>query len=143
MQTDQSGGYELASIGERFLGLLIDLLVGIPFNLLAMIMGFIGGVMIGLVMGDTPVAIYFATMWGYFAGLCSTILYIMTIQIKYFRQGTSFGKSKMGLLCIEKDTNELVSFWKMLFREMVGWGISAAFCYLGHIWILFDRDKQD
>jgi uncharacterized RDD family membrane protein YckC len=68
-------------------------------------------------------------------------LYIYTL-IQYWKDGSSFGKCRMKITVVNKDTGEKISLGYMFLREIFGKAISGLILSLGWIWILIDKDKQ-
>ncbi|MCC7368466.1 MAG: RDD family protein [Chloroflexi bacterium] len=73
-----------------------------------------------------------------YAGLFS----YSAVVLGMWAYGLTPGKWMMGLQVIKIDTGAPVGFWRMALRQIVGQWVSAIVCYLGFLWILFDRNKQ-
>jgi uncharacterized RDD family membrane protein YckC len=71
--------------------------------------------------------------------ICFFFLYTV---VQYWKNGQSFGKCRMKITVVNKDTGEKISFGYMFLRETVGKAISGLIFSLGYIFILIDRDKQ-
>ncbi len=125
----------LASIGSRFLAILLDGLIGLAFMLPGILMTVYGwisdpghpswglvtfGILLTLVLWMALLALFFA-MWA---------------------RGETPGKHLLGLRVIKPDTGQPARFWRMVLRDYLGKAISALICYLGFIWALLDANKQ-
>lgn len=66
----------------------------------------------------------------------------LIMQMLYWKNGTSFGKSRMKLYVVNKETGKTLSMGYMVLREVIGKAVSALVLLLGFAWILIDKDKQ-
>lgn len=73
-----------------------------------------------------------------YAGLFS----YSAVVLGMWAYGLTPGKWMMGLQVVRRETGVPVGFWRMALRQIIGQWVSAIICYLGFLWILFDRNKQ-
>ena len=138
---DKEHGYVLATVGDRFLAFLLDSLFvsfffipayGITYVLLDVLLVWLWLLHINL-------ALYSET---FLLAICISIPATVINMIIYWRKGTSWGKRRMNLVIVNKDTEKPLSFRYMFLREVVGHFISGLALSIGYIWILLDRDRQ-
>ena len=125
----------LASLGSRFLAILIDGLIGALFMLPGM-------AIIGFATSSNPNNPSIPLL--IFGGLLAFVLWMGLLALLFvmWAKGKSPGKHLMGLLVIKMDTGQPATFWRMALREIVGKWVSGAICYLGYIWMFLDANKQ-
>ena len=111
------GSYELASIGTRFIALLID----------GIILGIITGALVG---------------FGREAGGGLSFI-VGVVYYWYFlsrREGQTLGKSVMNIRVVKVDGSPLTDTDAIL--RYIGYYINTAVFGLGWIWALFDSNQQ-
>ncbi|MEP7291175.1 MAG: RDD family protein [Chloroflexota bacterium] len=114
-----AAGYELASVGTRFIALVID----------AIILGVIGWV-VGLVLGNAGTGGFI----GFLIGIAYQ-WYFLTQQ-----NGQTPGKKMMGIRVI-KVSGEPLQPADVIVRY-IGYYINTAIIFLGWIWAFFDANSQ-
>jgi uncharacterized RDD family membrane protein YckC len=70
------------------------------------------------------------------------LIFAIVVSIKCWKKGTSFGKRRLGLVAVNKETGVPLTGGYMFLRETIGKAISGLILSLGYIWILIDKDKQ-
>jgi uncharacterized RDD family membrane protein YckC len=125
----------LASIGSRFLAILLDGLVACAFMLPGM-------AIIGFAMSTNPNNPSVPLL--IFGGLLTFVLWMALLALLFvmWSRGQSPGKKMLGLRVIKMDAGSPATFWRMALREIVGKWVSGAICYLGYFWMLLDSNKQ-
>jgi uncharacterized RDD family membrane protein YckC len=108
-----------ASFGRRLGAFLLDsLIIGIPIGILA-----------AIVRTDVFWILYLAVIFLYFA---------------YFEgspSGQTIGKRILGIRVIDFGQGGSLGFGRAALRT-VGRFVSQLLCYLGYLWMLWDREKQ-
>lgn len=130
---------DIAEPAERLIAYLFDYLLNLPILVIYFIKNYIVTI-ISIFEYDYKIILIINLI-----ELVLTLLYsivVLVIEIGYWKQGTSFGKSKRGLVVVNKETGTNLSLGYMFLRESVGKFISAMVFLLGFIWILIDKDKQ-
>lgn len=108
-----------ASVGTRFVALLIDVIIlGIVSLFLQLIFGRIFGNFLGFVAG--------LTYWGYLEGSPS---------------GQTVGKRAMSIRVVDFATGAPLGWGKALLRY-VGRIVSSIPCFLGYFWAIWDPETQ-
>ena len=105
------------------------------FNVVIVILSAI--TVVGLII-NSPYSYMFASM-SWWAMIFASWIYI---DAMCWRESTSFGKLKMGMRVIHKETGVGISIGSMFMRETFGKWISGMVFLMGWIWILIDSDKQ-
>jgi len=131
-------GYIIAPKSERFLAYIIDAVLMIPFSIGAGIISNIMAFALSMI-GARFILISFLSS---IISLGGIVLYYVIIQVPKWKLSTSFGKSRLGLKCMDKHSKSSVPFNTMCLREIIGKMISAFVFMLGYIWILIDKDSQ-
>lgn len=114
----QTRTYELASISERTIALIIDTLL---VSAVGGAIGFGGGFFSGGIMGFVIGAGY---QW-----------YFLTRQ-----NGQTFGKMVMNIQVVKTDGTQITDAEAVL--RYIGYSINSALLMLGWIWALADNDRQ-
>ena len=128
----------LASIGARFLAVLLDgllpMLIFIPIGILGYVLylGFPGSVTDTMQM----IGVFVLTLT--VVGLQSYYALVLAL----WAYGLTPGKYLLGIRVIKVDTGVPVGFWRMALRQIIGQWAAAIVCYLGFIWALFDANRQ-
>jgi len=130
------GQYTIADPGKRFLAYLLDFVLYFAVSAVAgiasVILGFLAVIpLIGWIFVILTVLVYIAA----FAAA-------IWLQVRYWKNSTSFGKSIMKMKVVSKDAQADLSLGSMALREIIGKMVSGCICSLGYIWILIDPDKQ-
>jgi uncharacterized RDD family membrane protein YckC len=108
-----------AGFGQRFGAFLIDgILVGIPFAIVYYGINHALGLVFSLALGI-----------GYFGYLEGS------------KSGQTVGKRAMGIRVIDYNTGGPIGFGRALIRY-VGRIVSYVPCFLGYLWMLWDKEKQ-
>jgi uncharacterized RDD family membrane protein YckC len=108
-----------ASFGRRLVAALLDgIILAIPNSILNAAVGRYGGSAIALAIGIA----YF----GYFEGSPS---------------GQTIGKRALGIRVVDFATGGPIGFGRAVVR-FVGRYVSAIACFLGYLWMLWDKEKQ-
>lgn len=71
-----------------------------------------------------------------------SIVTFLAVQLCFWEKGTSWGKYKMKLTVVHKETGAKLSVGHMFLRETIGKWISGLILALGYIWILMDQNNQ-
>lgn len=58
------------------------------------------------------------------------------------RTGQTWGRKIVGVKVIGKDTGQPIGAGKAFLRLLVAGVASSSICYLGYLWMLWDKDKQ-
>lgn len=139
---DQLEPQPLASIGKRFLAILLDGLVPMLLLIPAGILGAIVAPGLTAVPATLPgptmqtVGIFVGLLTGLAIACYSALVYAM------WAYGLTPGKWMLGLVVVKQDTGLPVGFWRMALRQVIGQWVAAIVCYLGFIWALFDANRQ-
>lgn len=129
----------LASIGKRFLAMLIDMII----------LGIIGGVygaMFGPTLPEYASLDEILLLEEFIQFQMSTLAVSILISAVYHiffmirTNGQSPGKQALGIRVVKKDGTP-ITFIDALLRNVVGYTLSGIFA-LGYIWALFDSEKQ-
>jgi uncharacterized RDD family membrane protein YckC len=113
-----SGGSERASFGQRLVAVIIDgIIVGIPFYVLFLV----------------------AKGAGYALGLVLSVAY--TVYFEGGESGQTIGKKVMNIRVSDAHSGGAIGYSKAFIR-WVGKIVSGIPCYLGYLWMLWDKDKQ-
>jgi uncharacterized RDD family membrane protein YckC len=71
---------------------------------------------------------------------------LLVVGILYLSQlgktGQTWGRKIVGVKVVTKDTGAPIGFARALGRTLLESTISSAICYLGFLWMLWDKDKQ-
>lgn len=131
-------GPSIAEPAERLIAYLLDYLLSLPIFFI----WFIGYIisLISIVGSNYKITLIINLIELLLILLYSII--VLVIQIGYWKQGTSFGKSKRNLVVVNKETEVNLTLGYMFLREVFGKWISGMVFSLGFIWILIDKDKQ-
>ncbi|MBX7220926.1 MAG: RDD family protein [Blastocatellia bacterium] len=135
----QGGGYGYgygssmakADAGKRFLAFLIDSFAIFGAEIPGLIIMAIGN------GTDVGALALLGTLLAYGGAFALAIYQIYTLG----NNGTTIGKRMMGLVCLDANGNPL-GFGKAFARELVKGLVAGFTCYLGLLWLLFDKDKQ-
>jgi uncharacterized RDD family membrane protein YckC len=128
----------LASVGKRFLAVLLD---GI-LPMLIMIPGYITGYLAYLSLPSSPsdtmvIAVFFV------AGLTLVALQSYSaLVLALWAYGLTPGMYLLGIRVVKVDAGVPAGFWRMVLRQTIGQWVAAIICYLGFIWVLFDANRQ-
>ena len=115
--TKMAGSYELATLGSRFIAILID----------GIILGIIGGVMVGVGRGAG-------------GGLSFLIGLVYYWYFLSRREGQTVGKQLLGIRVVKVDGSPLTDADAIL--RYIGYYINSAVLMLGWIWAFFDENSQ-
>jgi uncharacterized RDD family membrane protein YckC len=149
----QFGG-ERAGFWSRFLGSLLDGLVGILFVLPAIAL-----IIVSFAAGHDALCrdSGFSSERGYHScrepnaalfllGLLLVVVGIVGwwafMSIRLGRTGQTPGRRAAGIKVVDKYTGRPIGAGKALGRGLFGYFISGQICYLGYLWMLWDADKQ-
>lgn len=131
--------YPLATIGRRFLAMLID----------AIILGVIGGVygvLFGPTLPDYATLDEILMLEEFLQFQMSTMVVSVLISAIYHiffmtrTNGQTPGKQVLGIRVVKKDGSP-ITFVDALLRNVIGYTLSGILA-LGYIWALFDSQKQ-
>ena len=131
--------YPLATIGKRFLAMLID----------ALILGLIGGVygaLFGPALPETATLDELLVLDQFVQFQMSAMVVSVLISAVYHiyfmtrTNGQTPGKRMLGIRVVKKD-GAPITFIDALLRNVIGYTLSGIFA-LGYIWALFDSEKQ-
>lgn len=123
----------IAPASERFMAYFIDVLLNTIIHV-------VGSIISGIVILGYYYAIGQMGIGHAILTLICQIIYIV-IQVRYWKKGTSFGKDKMKLVVINKETGIAFTLGFMFLRGSVGKWISVLTFQLGFILILFDSKR--
>jgi uncharacterized RDD family membrane protein YckC len=114
-----------SSFGRRLVAYILDgIIVGIAFGIL---------VGIGAAIGDSLLAI------AYVIGTAGSIAY--PVYFEGSPSGQTPGKKALGIRVIDFNTGGPIGYGRAFVR-WIGKLVSAIPCYLGYLWMLWDREKQ-
>ncbi len=116
-----------AGFGSRLVALIVDSLI------LAVAIGILVGIFYALAGEGGGVVAYLLGLLGIFA------------YFTYFEgspSGQSPGKRALGIRVIDFNTGGPIGYGRALGRILFRSFISSWVCYLGYLWMLWDREKQ-
>lgn len=117
-----------AGFGARLGATLLDLLVLLV----------VGGLLTGLLYLVTGEA-------GAFVGYLLAVFVIPIVYFTYFQgrpSGQTPGKRVCNIRVIDANSGGPIGYGRALGRVLFAWFISSFICYLGYLWMLWDREKQ-
>ena len=138
-------GPQYAGFGARLGAVIIDGLIGILFAIPGIVALFAGGRTIRRcrVNGDprlceTPSnAAIAAAVLLYAAGFVAYFI----IYCRKVSRGQSWGQKATGIRIVDQNTGESISAWRVFGRQIARIA-SGAVCYIGYLWMLWDKRKQ-
>ena len=132
----------LASIGARFLAVLLDGLLPMAIAIPAGITGYV--MFLGLASSPPSLPSDAMQIVGIFVLLLTYIGFMSysALVLALWAYGLTPGMYLLGIRIIKVDTGVPAGFWRMALRQIVGQWVSAIVCYLGFIWVLFDANRQ-
>lgn len=135
--------YALASIGKRFLALLIDGII------LAVVGGVLGGVYGAVFGANMPVSSDFdreymqafaqMQMSAMVIGIIVNAIYHVFFMTR--TNGQTPGKQALGIRVVKKDGTP-ITIGDAILRNVIGYWVSGIVLYLGYFWAMFDSEKQ-
>jgi uncharacterized RDD family membrane protein YckC len=132
----------LASVGTRFLAVLLDGLLPMAISIPAGIMGYV----MFLSLASSPPSLPSDTMQmvGIFVLLLTYVGFASysALVLALWAYGLTPGKYLLGIQVVKVDTGVPAGFWRMALRQIIGQWAAAIVCYLGFIWALFDANRQ-
>jgi uncharacterized RDD family membrane protein YckC len=76
-------------------------------------------------------------------GLLALVAWVWLYQGVYGgKRGATPGKRIVGLRLVDASTGQPIGAWKAIGRYLFASFISGQICYLGYLWVLWDRDRQ-
>jgi uncharacterized RDD family membrane protein YckC len=144
-----------ASFGARLGGWLLDsLLYGLALSVFA-----IPAVVLGVAAFDGCVSIERADNTAEIvcpagkpdggllaAAIVLGLIGIVVVAVLYLRAlgrtGQTWGRKIVGVKVVGQSTGQPIGFGKAFLRQLVANVASSAICYLGFLWMLWDKDKQ-
>ena len=145
-----TGGAPFAGFGSRLGGSLLD---GLLYGLLGSLLVVPGTAMVIESLDDCYTindelqcpdgAINGGLMAG---GIALAVLGALVVAFLYLRAlgktGQTWGRKIAGIRVVSKDNGQPIGFGRALGRQLLGNIVSNAVCYLGYLWMLWDKDKQ-
>ncbi len=104
------------------------------YRLLAVI---IDGIIIAIVYGIVIAAAGVAA--GYAVGIVFSLVYIIALEGS--SSGQTFGKKVVGIRIVDANTGGPIGYGRAFIRY-IGKIVSGIPCYLGYLWMLWDKEKQ-
>ena len=89
---------------------------------------------------EVPTTVGWAIIFG--LGLIGAIAFVTLYGRAIAKSGQFVGHKAAGVRIIDASTGDNIGAWKAVFRFFLGHWIDGAFCYLGYLWPLWDKDKQ-
>ena len=133
----------LASIGTRFLAVLLD---GLLPMLISIPAGITGYIIYSLSLNASPSSLPSDVMqtFGIFVVLLTYIGFMSysALVLALWAYGLTPGKYLLGIRVVKVDGGVPAGFWRMALRQIIGQWVAAIVCYLGFIWVLFDANRQ-
>lgn len=122
-----------ASFGQRLFAYLIDAVVAIGFYVPGYILLIIGGVIGGAIGGLLSLVAFVVLLAGFGA-----IIYVMVVG--QGQTGQTPGKRMQGIQLLGSDGRPVGA--GMVFVRWILAGVLSFFCYIGHLWMLWDGEKK-
>ena len=105
---------------------------------------FIDGIVIGI---PTIILVFIAAATG--SGALTALVYVLALvgsvaYLVYYEggpTGQTLGKRSMGIRVIDFNTGGPIGYGRAFLR-LIGRYISAFLCYLGYLWMLWDKERQ-
>lgn len=121
----------IASPFLRFLAYLIDLAFScMPFLLILV-----------LISNSTDVTLFLNNASLLIVFLAYPVFYAILTSLMVSTFGGTFGKLLTGTAIVNSNGQNL-SFWKAVWRNLIGYTVSGIVLWAGFVWILFDKDRQ-
>lgn len=79
---------------------------------------------------------------GFVAFFVGFILYAWFVSTRLGRTGQTPGRRVMGTRVVDQHTGEPIGVRRALVRYLLAGTVSAWFCWLGHLWMLWDGRRQ-
>jgi uncharacterized RDD family membrane protein YckC len=80
------------------------------------------------------------------AGIALAVVGFLVVAVVYLRAlgstGQTWGRKIMGLRVVDAMTSQPIGFARALGRTLFANIVSGAFCDLGYLWMLWDKDQQ-
>ena len=150
-----AAGGQLAGFGGRLGGSILD---SILYGILAAVFAVPGGIMIAtsfqdcvtVDLGDNQAEIVCppgSPKGGLLGGGIALIAVgVIIVAILYIRAlgktGQTWGRKLANVKVVGKTTGQPIGFGRALGRTLFAQIISSSFCYLGYLWMLWDKNKQ-
>ena len=117
-----------AGFGVRLVAVIVDSII------LLIASGIVVGIVYAMVGEDG------AIISGYAAFILGTFAYFTFFEGG--PSGQSPGKKALSIRVIDFNTGGPIGYGRALGRILFRWFISSFVCYLGYLWMLWDREKQ-
>ena len=116
-----------ASFGQRFVATIIDaLIVLVPI-----------AVLVGIAIATESAALIIIV---YLVAIAGAIAY--TVYFEGGPTGQTIGKKVMNIRVVDFNTGGPIGYGRAFVRMLVESLLSGSICYLGYLWMLWDREKQ-
>lgn len=80
------------------------------------------------------------------AGIALIAVGLIVVAVLYIRAlgktGQTWGRKLANVKVVDKGTGQPIGFGRALGRTLFAQIISSSICYLGYLWMLWDKDKQ-
>ncbi len=143
-------GRDYASFGARLGGLLLDQIL---YGLLVALFAVPGIILIVQSVDDcdrigdeircTSDQLNAGALAG---GIALIVIGALLVGFLYLRAlgrtGQTWGRQIVGIRVVRKDDGQPLGFWRAFGRQIVEGVISGNLCFLGYLWMLWDKDKQ-
>lgn len=148
-------GGQLAGFGSRLGGSILD---SILYGLVSAVFAVPGGIMIAMALRDcytveisdteTKLECPPGSVEGGLlaAAIALIVVGVLLVAFLYLRAlgktGQTWGRKLAGVKVVGKATGAPIGFGRALGRTLLANIISSSICYLGYLWMLWDKDKQ-
>lgn len=122
----------IASLWARLIAFLIDTAIGLTV---------FGALFLVVSTSDTQSALFSNLLRVTILVLFLSPLHILISSFFIEHFGGTIGKLLTGIE-ITNENGKHVSFWRALFRSLIGYSVSSVLFFLGFIWIIVDKRRQ-